>query len=346
MMWLTWRQARAQTLATAALLAAFAILLLATGPHLVTLYRDSSFAACHANCGGDASNFLNQLATGSPYHLIYLLGAVLIILLPVVIGLFWGAPLIAREVESGSYRLAWNQSVTRERWLAVKLGVLGLASMAVAGLLSLILGWWASPIDHAANLQGAGGFQSRFFPVDFGTRGVVPIGYAAFAFALGVLIGLLIKRTIPAMAVTLAVTAVVLIAMPVGIRPHLIAPVRDSQTLTSADIQGFGTNMNGSNLQVFAASPTPPGAWVLSTKVTTASGSANLGTVPAACQPSNNSGPRACVSALAQKHLKQAITYQPASRYWTFQWLELGIFLTVAILLTWASFWLIRRRLS
>ncbi|HEY2520368.1 MAG TPA: ABC transporter permease, partial [Streptosporangiaceae bacterium] len=159
MMWLTWRQARVQTLVTAALVAVFAILLLATGPHLVTLYRDSGFAACHRDCGQSAGNFLNQLASTTPYHLIYLLGALLLVLLPVVIGLFWGAPLIAREVESGSYRLAWNQTVTRERWLAVKLGVLGLTSMALAGLLSLALGWWASPIDHAAAVGGSGGFQ-------------------------------------------------------------------------------------------------------------------------------------------------------------------------------------------
>jgi ABC-type transport system involved in multi-copper enzyme maturation permease subunit len=349
MMWLTWRQARLQTLATAALLAAFAILLLATGPHLVTLYRDSSFAACHANCSQYASNFLNQLATGSVYHLIYLLGALLIVLLPVVIGLFWGAPLIAREVESGSYRLAWNQSVTRERWLAVKLGVLGLTSMALAGLFSLALSWWASPIDHAAAVGASGGFQQRFFPTLFGARGVVPIGYAAFAFALGVLIGLLIKRTIPAMAVTLAVTATVLIAMPLGIRPHLITPVRTTTALTAANIQGLSASPGpgGGQLQtVFAGSPDLPGAWVLSTQVTTASGSANLGRMPVACQPTNSSGPQACFSALAAKHLKQVVTYQPADRYWDFQWLELGIFLTVAILLAWGCFWLIRRRLS
>jgi hypothetical protein len=347
MMWLTWRQARVQTLVTAALVAAFGILLLATGPHLVTLYRDSGFAACHRDCGQSAGNFLNQLATSTPYHLIYLLGALLIVFLPVVIGLFWGAPLIAREVESGSYRLAWNQTITRERWLAVKLGVLGLSSMALAGLLSLALSWWASPIDHAAEVGASGGFQQRFFPTLFGARGVVPICYAAFAFALGVLIGLLIKRTIPAMAVTLAVVAAVLIAMPLAIRPHLITPVHDTTALTSANIQGLATDVHGSHLQVFATTATAPGAWVLSTQVTTTSGSTDLGAMPAACQPSSfNSGPKACYSALAQKHLKQVVSYQPASRYWTFQWLEFGIFLTVAILLAWACFWLIRRRLS
>ena len=228
MIWLTWRQFRTQAIAVSALLAAFGLLLLVTGPHLVTLFRDSTFAGCHSNCAPAAGDFLNSLANVAPYHPVYLLGAMLIILLPGVIGLFWGAPLIARELESGSFRLAWNQSVTRERWLAVKLGVLGLASMAAAGLLSLILGWWASPIDDAARLAGAGGFQSRFFPLDFGTRGIVPIGYAAFAFVLGVLIGLMVRRTVPAMAITLAVFAIVQIAMPLWIRPHLITPVRST----------------------------------------------------------------------------------------------------------------------
>jgi hypothetical protein len=218
--------------------------------------------------------------------------------------------------------------------------------MALAGLLSLALGWWASPIDHAAAVGGSGGFQERFFPTIFGARGVVPIGYAAFAFALGVLIGLLIKRTIPAMAVTLAVTAVVLIAMPLAIRPHLISPVRTSVPLTTADIQGLTTSANGTDLQVLAGTPALPGSWVLSNQVTTTSGSTNLGAVPAACQPSTNAGPKACFSALAAKHLKQSVTYQPASRYWSFQWLEFGIFLTVAILLAWGCFWSIRRRLS
>ena len=345
MIWLTWRQARTQTLVVTGLIAAFAILLLATGPHLVTLYRDSTFAACHSNCGQDAGNFLNQLANTAPYHLIYLLGALLIVLLPAVIGLFWGAPLIARELETGTFRLAWNQSVTREHWLAVKLGVLGLTSMAIAGLLSLILGWWASPIDRAADIQGAGGFQSRFFPLDFGTRGIAPIGYAAFAFALSVLVGLMIRRTVPAMGITLAVIIAVQIVFPLVIRPHLITPVRSALAVTASDIQGLGVNQNNQIQSVFVSTAVAPGAWVISSHVISASGSTSLGTVPQACQ-SMQSGPQACFTALAQKNLKSVTTFEPANRYWTFQWLEFGIYLTAAILLAWACFWWTRRRLS
>ena len=346
MLWLTWRQFRAQATAVAALVAAFGVLLLVTGLRLASLYRASSLAACHRDCGQAAGNFLNQVGSGGGYHRIYTLGAALVYLLPAVIGLFWGAPLIAREVESGPYRLAWNQTVTRERWLAVKLGLLGLASMAAAGLLSLILGWWASPIDRAADIQGAGGFQSRFFPLDFGTRGIAPIGYAAFAFALGVLAGLMVRRTVPAMGLTLALIVAVQIVFPLAIRPHLITPVRTVYAVTANDIQGFGIDQNNQLQGVFVNTPAAPGAWVISSQVTGASGSTSLGTVPQACQPPDGSGPQACFSALAQKNLKSVVTYEPANRYWTFQALEFGIYLTVAILLAWACFWWTRRRLS
>ena len=347
MIWLTWRQARTQTLVVASLLAAVGLLFLVSGPHLVTLYRDSTLATCHRECAGAAGNFLDSLGANGFYHQVYLLGAVLLILLPVVIGLFWGAPLIARELESGTFRLAWNQSVTRERWLAVKLSALGLTSMALAGLFSLILGWWASPIDKAAALGGAAGIETRFFPVLFGARGVAPIGYAAFAFVLGVLIGLIVRRTVPAMAITLAVIAVVQIAFPLLVRPHLVTPVRSVSAVTAASLQGLSADANNHQLQsVFVHTATAAGAWIISSNVTTASGSASLGPVPQACQPSGGRGPQACFNALAQRHYKSVITYEPANRYWTFQWLELGIFLTVAVLLAWACFWWTRRRLG
>jgi ABC-type transport system involved in multi-copper enzyme maturation permease subunit len=348
MIWLTWRQFRIQGIVMAAILAVFGLLLLVTGPHLASVARSSGFAACRTGCANSAQNFFGEL--NPPYHLIYLLGAVLIILLPAVIGLFWGAPLIARELDTGTFRLAWNQGVTRERWLATKLAVLGLASMAAAGLLSLILGWWASPLDRAGTLNSTNGYESRFYPVVFGTRGIAPLGYAAFAFALGVLIGLLIRRTVPAMAVTLGLIAVVQIAFPLLVRPHLISPVRDTATVTAASINGISTNQNGTVVQVMAQPPSLPGAWVYSSDVVNKAGSANLGSLPSSCPQPNGSGGGGsfadCQQALAANGLRQVTVYQPANRYWTFQALEFGIYLTAAILLAWGCFWAIRRRLS
>jgi ABC-type transport system involved in multi-copper enzyme maturation permease subunit len=117
-------QFRVQVITAAAALAAFAVLLAATGPHLAGLYNASGLSACQpASCGHLASNFLQQLYAAGTYWVLYLLGIMLIVLTPAVIGLFWGAPLIARELETGTSALAWSQSVTRTRWLAVKLAV-------------------------------------------------------------------------------------------------------------------------------------------------------------------------------------------------------------------------------
>jgi ABC-type transport system involved in multi-copper enzyme maturation permease subunit len=347
MLWLTWRQFRTQAAAVAALVAAFGVLLLVTGPKLASLYHDSSLAACHHGCDRAASNFLFTASTSGGYHLIWLFGNALSILLPVVIGLFWGAPLIARELDSGSFRLAWNQSVTRERWLAVKLGVLGLASMAAAGLLSLILGWWASPLDHAATITSAGGFEDHFFPAVFGTRGIAPLGYAAFAFMLGVLIGLLVRRTVAAMAITLAVVAAVQIVFPLAVRPHLITPIRHTTPVTANAIREINANGPGNVLTGIGLTDTnvPLGAWIISSRTTTASGSASLGAMPSACGATmQDFAP--CATAIAAKDLKLTVVYEPPNRYWPVQLIETAVYLTVAILLAWACFWLIRRRLS
>ena len=69
---------------------------------------------------------------------------------PAIMGLFWGAPLVTREFEAGTFRLAWGQSIARARWMIVKLGLIGVAAMATAGLISLMTGWWATPLYAAA----------------------------------------------------------------------------------------------------------------------------------------------------------------------------------------------------
>jgi hypothetical protein len=210
----TWLQSRTQNLVAIAGLVGVAILTAVTGPHLVHLY-DTTIAACQGQdaCQAATTAFLrnsNSLRRG--------LG-ILVMVVPGILGIFWGAPLVAREFEAGTYRLAWTQSVTPTRWLAVKLGVVGLASMAVAGVLSLMVTWWASPLDRAA--------MSRF--ATFDQRDLVPIGYAVLAFVLGVTAGVLIRRTVPAMASALIAFVGVRLAMTQWIRPFSM-PARTSPT--------------------------------------------------------------------------------------------------------------------
>ena len=116
-----------------------------------------------------------------------------VLVVPGLIGIFWGAPLVARELETGTFRLAWTQSVSRRRWTLTKLALLGLSGIVVAGVCSLLITWWASPLDRL----GAGPFSH------FDSRGIVPLAYAALAFTLGAAAGAAIRRTIPAMVATL-----------------------------------------------------------------------------------------------------------------------------------------------
>jgi ABC-2 family transporter protein len=344
MTWLTWRQFRAQTIVAAAALAILAIALAATGPHLASLYASSGIPDCHAHgdCGTAADNFASQLKNGTFYEVLFYLGLGIMFLAPAVMGVFWGAPLISRELEAGTLRLAWSQSVTRTRWLAVKLGLLGLAAMATAGLLSLMITWWASPIDRTLAMDGGHTTAfDRLDPLMFGARGITPIGYAAFAFVLGVTAGVLIRRTLPAMAVTLAVFALVQLVMPLWVRPHLITPVRATVAVNPQHINGLMITNN--NTMSVIGGATEPGAWVLSNQTITPAGQVFTGPPTAACLSQTNSF-TACQNSLGALHLRQVLTYQPASRYWAFQWYETAIFAILALALAGFCFWRIRQR--
>jgi hypothetical protein len=377
MIWLTWRQFRPQAIAAAGALILMAIVLAATGPGVGSAYTSSGLSACHANCATIASNFIDSI--GSFDHILYFGSIVLMYLAPALMGLFWGAPLIAREFEAGTHRIAWNQSVTRTRWTFVKLGLVGLAGIATAGLLSLMVTWWADPIDNAASLAGGpvqvaavaagrgAGVHSTWFvvarldPAVFAARGVTPLVYAAFAFALGVSAGVLLRRTLPAMAVTLVVFAVIQVVMPNVVRPHLLPPAHFTAPLNlqNAPIQA---NTSAATSQVSAIQFTEPfakpGAWVLSDIIITPSGAepsniiitpsgVELTVPPKACMITPGSGIARvadCRNALAAMHLRQSVTYQPAGRFWPLQWIETGIYLVLAAGLGWVCVSEVRRR--
>ena len=330
-----WLQFRAQAAVALGALAVVAAALALTGPHLVHLYSTSGIAACRpdADCGSLTTRFLNQVSAGFTDKFLQGFGVV-VAAVPALAGIFWGAPLITRELETGTYRLAWTQSVTRRRWLAVKLGLVGLAGMATAGLLSLMLTWWFRPLDLAS--------MNRLTLTVFGERGIAPVGYAAFAFALGVTLGMLIRRTLPAMAATLAAFIAVRLAVTYWVRPHLIAPVHATAKVI-ASLPGGGMKLWP------AAGPHGPmglpvtisrGAWVYSIQRVNAAGQVVRPVFSTACQRS----PAALRACHAGYH--QVVSYQPASRFWAFQWYETAIFLGLGLILAGLCFWWLRRRLA
>jgi hypothetical protein len=345
MMWLTWRQFRWQAIAAAIILAGAAIALIVTGPALAHLYGSAGLPSCHAHrdCVPRAGRFLAE-AQSAPYKQVYLLILLTILAVPALIGIFWGAPLIAREIETGTFRMAWNQSVTRRRWFTVKVGAIGLAAMATAGLLTLGLTWWVSPVYRAVALSGPNTplGLARFSPPIFDGQGLVPLGYAAFALLLGVTAGLFIKRTIPAMAVTLAVFVVVQVVWGAFIRPHLIAPLHAVYSFATIALQTIGSAANG---RLYLVAGGKSGEWILGSHPVDAAGH-TVRYVPAACRSAFNGNQDAFPHCLARAGIKLAVTYQPASRFWDFQLLETGIFVAAAVLLGWLCLTRVSRRLA
>jgi ABC-2 family transporter protein len=362
-----WRQFRDQATVGLIGLVVIGVVLLATGPHLVNVY-DTAVAACKAS-GGLSSACNNPVSATFHGLQIGLMAVVLIV--PALIGMFWGAPLIAHELETGTFRLAWTQSVSRLRWFGVKLGLVGLASFVAAGLLSLMATWWFAPIDMVG--------QDRFGGGNFGVHGFVPGGYAVFAFALGATAGLLIRRTLPAMAVTLGGFIAVRIAVTNWVRPHYMSPVSLTEKLTQANT---GFQLNGpigapGTASVVANTPDLPNAWVQGATIVNGAGQAPSSALikhdcPSLVSGVGPAGPlkggggggpfsahasvahtssqaqqafTQCFTALSTKY-HEVVSYQPASRFWTFQAIETVLFIALAVVLAGGCAWWVRHRIS
>ena len=341
MLWLTWRQFRPQAAVVFGLLAVIAVALAVTCIIILVHLYDTTVKSCasHGDCGTASALFTDK------ERLLQQLGQVVLVA-PSLIGILLGAPLVARERENHTFRLAWTQSVSRTRWRATKLGLVDWASIATAGLMSLMVTWWSSPFDRIAD--------SPFSPSYFDRRDLVPIGYAAFAFALGVTVGVLIRRTLPAMAATLvAFVGSVGSLVLVWVRPHLIAPI---ETTTAFFLPSF----NGSG----PSGPVNPADWVLSEETINGAGrvigqnggfgpnggidlpaNGQFSVAGQACPASvpvpRVQGPRPALASgllmnaiqecLEKLHIREVATFQPASRYWAFQWYETAIFLGLAL---------------
>lgn len=341
MIWLTWRQFRIAAASVFGALAALAAILALTGPGLAGDYA-TGIAACTNESGG-CERFIQQFFRD--YRNTFLALTALVLILPPLIGLFWGAPLIARELETGTHRLVWNQSITRTRWLTVKLGLTGLAAIAAGGLGSLAVTWWSSTIDQAATED-----FPRLSSMVFDARGVVPIGYSAFAFALGVTVGMLVRRALPAMAITLAVFAAVQIAMPILVRPYLLPPTRATVEFSPAVLDGILRSPDDGFIRVEGKAP-DPGGWLLSSQTVDASGTPveviPLSTTSGPCAPSAPGDfTSRCLPEINRLGYRQQLTYHAPSRFWPFQWYETGIYTALALGLAGFCFWWTRRRLS
>jgi ABC-2 family transporter protein len=308
--WLTWRQVRAEYFGFAVALMLLAAALVGTGIEMRGFEGGLACLSVTAapSCAGQG-DFVR--AFGTLFDLSGWLNFV-----PLLLGIFIGAPLVAREIERGTHRLAWTQSVTRQRWILVKIsGVVALAAVA-GGVIAALMTWWRQPLDL---------IQSPFDAAGFDFEGLMPFAYTLFALSLGVLAGTLIRRTIPAMAVTLAGFLAVRLPIEFFLRPHFMTPIAKLDTGNGA----------------------PPGAWILDQGLIDRHGNQVFESQAfQLCGPSLVRGAKDAGTCLARYGIHPSVVYQPADRFWPFQLMETGIYAALsALLLTVAVVW-IRRRMS
>jgi hypothetical protein len=354
--WLVWRQHRKQALFALLALAALAAFMIPTGLQMHHAFERSGLDDCLrkasrveyvtarpdvardpgadptsaqvAACDDLAQQFTNRY--GSMAQL-----GILLWFLPLLAGLFWGAPLVARELEHGTHRLVWTQGVSRLRWSLAKLGLVAAGVILAAACYTLLVTWWRAPLDQA----GAQRFMSPGPAFDL--EGLVPAGYALFAVALGTLGGVLTRKSQAAMAITLVGFLAARLLVEVAVRPHFLTPLRRTYS-----VQG---NKAPNHLT---------GDWVYRGGVYSAQGKRLAGGVfgsysDAFCGAPPTTVAHATATTAADPCLAQygagaynQQLYHPASRFWLFQSMETAIFVVLAALLLLAAIQWIRRRIS
>jgi hypothetical protein len=312
MAWVTWQQHRAQLVVGVGLLVALALAALGTHLPISEAYRHDAFPGClppsaRPGCDLIIERFQDQFGA-------WVTAVRGLAVLPALAGLFVGAPLLAREFEQGTYRVAWTQAITRRRWLLSKTALLALATVIAGGLASALVMWWRQPFD---TLEG------RMAPSGFDVEGLVVPAYAVFALTVGVLAGLLLRRTVAAMTATLVVFAATRLIVLAFLRPNFMAPRH--QTVLPTD--------TGRRV----------GDWVLSDTLVDAGGrqvSAARENLAILHAHQASIDPQTYLLTLGWKRL---ISYQPAGRFWTFQILESSLFFALAAAILVLTLWLVRR---
>jgi ABC-type transport system involved in multi-copper enzyme maturation permease subunit len=231
MIWVSWRQSRSQAIACLGVLAALAIYAIVVSTSMRTAFSNDGLAACLArgpatSCGTDIMAFTNRF--GSAVNVAF--WSVLLIA-PGLLGVLIGAPLIARELEFGTWRLAWSQTVPRTRWLAVKLALVTGGVIVLGAAMTAVITWYRAPMDR---------LTGHFINNAYDYEGLVLTAYILCAFGFAVLAGLLIRRSIPAMVAAFIPWLAIRLVVEYVFRPHFQAPLTFLQGNASLTAHGGG----------------------------------------------------------------------------------------------------------
>jgi hypothetical protein len=265
-----------------------------------------------------ASLFLNQYGPYIPF-------AAGLLLLPILLGVLVGAPLVAREYEQRTRLLLWMQSITRTRWLIVTLALVVGAELLTSVILLALLSWWYQPFDQLIG---------KFNQVAFDFTGPVFLASSLMALAVGIAAGALTRRTVLAICLTLALVATIRIVVEFNLRPNYQPQIVVNWPFAQGNDQGS------------LGQDTPPVTlgredWQIGSGFLDPQGQQTHGIY---CNEPNPTSPLKC--AKDEGYRGNYLAYQPASRFWTFQWIETGIYLAITAVALGLTVWWVRRRLT
>ncbi len=331
MAWVTWCQHRVALISVGTLMAAAALYLWFAGHQLHHAYAAATACqplnsiACHGLI--NRFNGMNDfLANGGIFQLF-----------PPLIGVFVGAPVLARELEAGTFRYAWSQGFGRWRWALAKLSLLGIFVAAIAGIFGVLLSWYYGPYYSDGSQAVAFAKElstSQFSPFGaslFDLHGITFAGWTLAAFAIGSLSGMLVRRVVPAIVTSLGAYGVLAFATAIFLRRHYLTPLITSKANLSDSVWIIGQYGTKNGVIVFTGQPPVSLLVRLCPEVPGPKGTyATTVDTPLGC--------------LIHHGYTIWTTYQPASRFWPFQFIEGGWLLILSALAMTATVWLVRRR--
>ncbi|MER5642716.1 ABC transporter permease subunit [Kitasatospora sp. NPDC002227] len=259
--------------------------------------------------------------------------------LPPALGLFLGAPLLAREFETGTYRLAWTQSVSRRRWLAARLAVPLAVTLAGSTLLAVVSTWWVGVIEGRF---GVPGYYHWFTWLTRSTTGPAVVGFSLLGVALGAAVGLVVRRVVASMAVTAALLLVLRLAID-ALR-FLFTPARESVVAARVALDPGGSSATVMMQNGHLGTSTPLESLILENGLISSDGTRLP--LPSDWIDTLPDGRILCTTDACHTHpdVVQAYTsYQPAGVHWPMLWTESGLALLLAGLLVGFCFLWVRR---
>jgi len=296
MIWVTWRQHRAQAITCLALFCALAAIAIPYGLAMRATFSNDGLPACLARSGGGGcpaaiTSFVDEFGRGA--------GTLInlpLIAIPGFLGIVVGAPLLGRELERGTWRMAWTQTVPRTRWLITKLGLVTGGLVLFGAAVTAVMTWYHGPLDQVT---------SRLQPVPSNAEGLTFTASLLCSFGLAVLAGLLLRNTIGAMVaayIAWEIPSAVVVLLLNG--PIHFPPPATMRIPCRAGCPGAG-----------------------------------IGSVPPVTGHLGD-----FVLGVTRSGGELVVSYLPASRFWTLQLIDGGLYLAIAVAAIGTAIWLLHQR--